>query len=163
MMSVRASASAIPVTLTLLRCGERVLLLRYPASKDRFPGQWSLPGGHVEPGEDVRAAARREVREEAEVDPGPLRLRAVVHEPGLLGRTYLLFVFDGEVDPAQVFGGVRAAPEGEIRWFAREEIPWAEVVADLRETLPRLLDSDAVLFGVQEFDGSDRPIRFEIS
>jgi 8-oxo-dGTP diphosphatase len=163
MVSVRARASAIPVTLTLLRCGDRVLLLRYPATKDRFPGQWSLPGGHVEPGEDVRAAARREVREEAEIDPGPPRLRAVIHEPGLLGRTHLLFVFEAEVDPAQVFGEARAAPEGEIRWFAREQIPWDEVVADLRETLPRLLDSDALLFGVQEFDGSDRPIRFEIS
>jgi 8-oxo-dGTP diphosphatase len=163
MAAVGSRSSAIPVTLCLLRCGERVLLLRYPATKDRFPGQWSLPGGHVEAGEDVRAAARREVREEAQIDPGPLRLRAILSESGLLGRTYLLFLFDAEVDPAHVFGGAREAPEGTLRWFSRAEIPWPQLVADLRELIPRLLESDALLFGVQEFDGTDRPLRLTLS
>jgi 8-oxo-dGTP pyrophosphatase MutT (NUDIX family) len=163
MAGVESRGSAVPVTLALLRSGERVLLLRYPATKDRFPGQWSLPGGHVEPAEDVRAAARREVIEEARLDPGLLRLRAIIHESGLLGAAHLLFLFDAEVEPARVFRGARAGPAGELRWFTRDEIPWPDVVADLRETLPRLLESDALLFGVQEFDGSDGPLRFEIS
>jgi 8-oxo-dGTP pyrophosphatase MutT (NUDIX family) len=160
---VGSRGSAILVTLCLVRSGDRVLLLRYPESKDRFPGRWSLPGGHVEPTEDVRAAARREVLEEAGIDPGPPRLRAVIHEPGLLGATHLLFLFDVWVEAAQVWTGERPGPEGGSRWFARDEIPWPEVVADLRAALPRLLETDDLLFGVQEFDGTDRPLRFTLS
>lgn len=43
--------------------GEQVLLMRR-AGTGFFDGQYSLPGGHVEPGESVLAAAVRELREE---------------------------------------------------------------------------------------------------
>ncbi len=43
--------------------GDRILLLhRSPNAKN--PGLWDLPGGHVEPGESLVQAARRETREE---------------------------------------------------------------------------------------------------
>ncbi len=42
--------------------GARVLLIR--RGKPPKMGQWSLPGGHLELGETVRAAASREVQEE---------------------------------------------------------------------------------------------------
>ena len=53
--------------------GDRVLLVRED-------GQWSVPGGGVEPGESLREAARREVREEAGVRVAVDGLRAVTEQ-----------------------------------------------------------------------------------
>jgi len=46
--------------------GDRVLLVR--RGKAPREGQWSLPGGRQRLGETVRDAARREVREEADIE-----------------------------------------------------------------------------------------------
>src|SRR5215470_13732542 len=46
--------------------GEAVLLI--VRAKGALKGLWSLPGGHIEPGETARAAALREVREETAVE-----------------------------------------------------------------------------------------------
>ena len=62
-----------------------VLLKRHAAGGDRFAGLWNGIGGHIEPGEDIRRAARRELFEETGIDASSLALRGVIHETGLLG------------------------------------------------------------------------------
>ncbi len=154
---------AVPVTLCFVRAGKHILLLRSAVHKDRFRGLWNGLGGHVRSGEDVRAAARRELLEESGLEPRQLRLRAVIHETGLLGRDHLLFVFTAHVDEREAERTPPSIPEGELAWFQPDEIPWAEAVPDLCELLPRVLEGDELLFGSQEFDGSDRPLRFCLS
>jgi 8-oxo-dGTP diphosphatase len=56
----RAAASA-----AIFR-GREVLLIK--RAKGALAGYWSLPGGHIEPGETARAAVLREVREETSVE-----------------------------------------------------------------------------------------------
>lgn len=51
----------------LIRADGRVLLARRPKSKV-YAGYWEFPGGKVEPGESVRAALEREIREELGID-----------------------------------------------------------------------------------------------
>ena len=51
-------------------------MLLIERAKGALAGYWSLPGGHIEPGETARAAALREVREETGVEAelgGPRR------------------------------------------------------------------------------------------
>ena len=52
--------------------GDSVLLVR--RGKEPSRGLWSIPGGLVELGEDLKEAVRREVREECgvEIEPGEL-------------------------------------------------------------------------------------------
>lgn len=77
--------SAVPpgiptgVHLILERRG-RVLLMRR-ANTGFFDGLFSLPGGHLEPGESVEMAAAREAREELGVNlaPAQLDLIGVMH------------------------------------------------------------------------------------
>ncbi len=67
MTAARAEVSVGAVVLD----GDRLLLIK----RGRGPaiGQWSVPGGRVEPGETLAAAVEREVREETglKVDCGP--------------------------------------------------------------------------------------------
>ncbi len=56
-----------------------VLLIR--RGNPPFKGDYALPGGFVEIGERVEDACRREVREEAGVEVGDLRLIGVYSDP----------------------------------------------------------------------------------
>lgn len=150
--------SARLVTLSFVTCGREVLLLRHPATSERFPGLWNGIGGHVEPAEDIRAAAARELQEEAGLCGAALSLRAVVHESGLLGHDFVLFVFVGRAATRAVH-----AREGhELRWHPIDAIADLPLVPDVAQLLPRALRAHEPFFAVEVFDGGDRPTTLRI-
>ncbi len=90
----------------------------------------------MEPGEDVRSAAWREIAEEAGVPIADLRLCGIIHvapsgpEPGVL-----LFVFTARA----LRRDVRPSDEGTPVWVPIRELPSMEVVADVPVILERAL------------------------
>ncbi|MGE0392870.1 MAG: NUDIX domain-containing protein [Vicinamibacterales bacterium] len=99
-------------------------------------GKWVFPGGYVDRGEEVRAAAIREAREECGLDVELVELLNVYSFAGL---TPVVITYS-----ARMLGGALAVDdEGlEAAWFAPEEIPWDDLAfrnthAALREFLRR--------------------------
>ena len=83
------------VSVCVVRNGQVLLAQR---ANPRAYGLWSLPGGHIEYGEPVRAAALRELKEETTIDAEIVRLLDcvdVIHRSaeGIITTHYVLSVF----------------------------------------------------------------------
>jgi ADP-ribose pyrophosphatase YjhB (NUDIX family) len=108
-----------PVAAAIPRDAEgRVLLLR--RAFDPGAGLWTFPGGFVDLGESVEDAARRETREEMEID---VELGGLVGVYSRAEDRVVLMVF-----AARALGEPRTTDEAtEVRAFAPGAIPWDEL------------------------------------
>lgn len=154
--------AVVPRTLVFLTHADDILLLKGAPTRRLYPNLYNGVGGHVERGEGILEAARREVREETGLELDNLQLRAVLHvdevgkEQGVL-----VFVFMGE-SPIRA---VVHSGEGELVWVSRSDLGRLPLVPDLRELLPRLLEmpnDDLPLFARStEYPGGRMTIDFE--
>lgn len=112
---------ALTVDLAV-RAGGRILLVE--RARDPFAGAWALPGGFVDAGERVEAAARRELAEETalDLDSLSLELLGVYDTPGRDPRGWTVSVVYRVLleAPREVRGGDDAS---DARWWRREELP----------------------------------------
>lgn len=126
----RAAASA-----AVFRGAEVLIIQR---GKGAASGRWSLPGGHVEPGETAAAAAAREVMEETAVAVrlhGLLDLHDVISydADGSLRAHYLLAVYFGTAMAGEPVAATDAA--------AARFVPLTELAGyDLTESAIRFID-----------------------
>lgn len=81
-------------------------------------GKWVFPGGYVDRGEEPRAAAVREAREEANLR---IRIDGLLGLYSYPGATTLIIVYTAAVSG----GALRAEDESlEAAWFGAGNIPW---------------------------------------
>jgi 8-oxo-dGTP diphosphatase len=103
---------------------ERVLLIR--RKREPLKGEWSLPGGLVELGEELHQAVRRELKEETGLDVEPLEIMAVfdriMRAAGRSARVRYHFVI---VDYACRWKRGRISPSSDVvdaRWVLRQDL-----------------------------------------
>jgi ADP-ribose pyrophosphatase YjhB (NUDIX family) len=101
---------------------DRALLIR--RGKEPLKGEWSIPGGMLELGEELAAGVRRELKEETGLDVEPLEcilvFDRVSHDGGRVKYHYVIIDYlcrkkRGRVRPA--------SDVVDARWVRRDDLP----------------------------------------
>ncbi len=106
----------IPRTLVFLRRKDSYLLIKGAPNKRLWAGKYNGIGGHVERGEGVLSAAKRELVEEAGLEADLWLCGTVIVDAGEIG--ICLYIFSGES-----FGGEpKPSNEGAVEWVRYEAV-----------------------------------------
>ena len=130
--------------LCLIQDGNRILL------QNRVKKDWqgyTLPGGHVEPGESFVDAVIREMKEETGLDILNPRLVGIKQFPIDDGR-YIVLLYKTE----NFRGQIVSSDEGEMEWVEYDRLSDIETVDDLEDLLkvfndPRLTEFQYLVDG----------------
>jgi 8-oxo-dGTP diphosphatase len=114
-----------------------VLLQKGSLTKKINAGLWNGLGGHIERGEDVHSAARRELQEEAGIFCNNLQLNGTVVIDVNQTEGILLFVFSGD----DITGEINPSEEGVLEWFELGELPSNEILDDVPELISHIFEA----------------------
>jgi len=118
------------VACSILLMDDKIVLLKRAISPQK--GKWVIPGGYVDRGEQVEAAAIRETMEECGLETRIERLLGIYSYPGNIP---VVVVYVAEVLSGKLISGDETLEAG---LFSKDRIPWEKLA--FRSTADALKD-----------------------
>ena len=125
----------VPRTLIFATQDDKVLLLKGAKSKRLWAGLFNGIGGHVEQGEDILSAAKRELEEETGLVAAHIWLCGIVTIDTQTNPGVCVYLFKAD----SLEGKLKESDEGSLEWIPISEINQLPLVSDLYALLPKIM------------------------
>jgi 8-oxo-dGTP diphosphatase len=135
----------------------QVLLLQGAEHKRLWAGHWNGIGGHVEAGESVLQAAKRELQEESGLQASRWTFCGEVMVDTHANPGVAFFIFRAE----ELAGSLQESAEGHLQWFAPGQLAGEAWVEDLPALLGRVIRFQVgaqPFWGLYQYDAEDQLI-----